>query len=107
MKKTINKTDNNNNRTTFLTTLGLAKRAGKLVVGWDRISDYIGEINTIFVSSDASDRTLKNAKSKCDAIFTDYSMTELGSALGIKKVAVIAVTDSGFSTLLTSKLFEK
>ena len=24
----------------FLTTLGLAKRAGKLVIGWDRISEY-------------------------------------------------------------------
>ena len=88
----------------FLTTLGLAKRAGKLVIGWDRISEYKGDIRLIIVSCDASERTRKNAAGKAECVLTDIDMTLLGSALGIKRAALVAVTDSGFADLLIRKL---
>ena len=88
----------------FLPTLGLAKRAGKLVIGWDRISEYKGDICLIVVSCDASERTKKNASGKSECVLTDIDMSHLGSALGIKRAALVAVTDSGFANLLKRKL---
>ena len=46
----------------FLTTLGLARRAGKLILGWDRIDEYSGHISFCVVANDASERTVLNAK---------------------------------------------
>ncbi len=106
MKKQTNNLDNNNKQNSFLTTLGLAKRAGKLIVGWDRISDYKESIEIIFVSSDASERTIKNASFRAETISTEYTMEEIGSSLGIKRAAVVAVADNGFANLLKSKLNE-
>lgn len=88
----------------FLSTLGLAKRAGKLVIGWDRISEYKGDIHLIIVSCDASDRTNKNASVRSECVLTDIDMARIGSALGVKRAALVAVTDIGFSDLLKRKL---
>ena len=88
----------------FLTTLGLARRAGKLILGWDRIEEYSGHIAFNIVASDAAERTCLNAKKKAETIVVEYSMDMLGSALGIKRAAVVAVTDNGFAELLKKKL---
>jgi ribosomal protein L7Ae-like RNA K-turn-binding protein len=107
MKKQTDKIDNGTKQDRFLTTLGLAKRAAKLVIGWDRISDYNESIEIIFVSSDASERTIKNAGKRAETVLIKHSMAAVGSALGIKRAAVIAVTDTGFANLLKSKLNEQ
>jgi ribosomal protein L7Ae-like RNA K-turn-binding protein len=96
----------NDEQDPFLTALGLAKHAGKLIIGQDRIDDWSGGLQVIFVSSDASARTKKNAGMKTDAVLTKYTMAELGHAVGITKAAVIAVTDTGFVSLLKRKLTE-
>ena len=88
----------------FLTTLGLARRAGKLILGWDRISEYSGHISFCITSNDAAERTVLNAQKRAETIHVDYSMEVLGSALGVKKVAVVAVTDDGFAELLKKKM---
>ncbi len=106
MKKQTDKIDNATKQDRFLTTLGLAKRAGKLIIGWDRISDYTGSIETIFISSDASERTIKNAGKRSETVLIKRSMVAVGSALGIHRAAVVAVTDTGFANLLKSKLNE-
>lgn len=95
--------DNFQKNDPFLTTLGLAKKAGKLVVGWDRISDYSGKIIYNIVSCDASERTRLNAEKKAEIFPVDYSMQTIGEALGIKRAAVIAVVDPGFAELLRNK----
>ena len=92
-----------NKRDSFLTSLGLAKRADKLVIGWDRIDKYSGHIFFIIVAGDASARTRKNAELKAETLLTEYAMETLGNAVGISRAAVIAVTDGNFANLLLKK----
>lgn len=94
----------NNRHDPFLTTLGLARRAGKLILGWDRIEEYSGYISFCIIANDAAQRTVQNAKRRTDTVTVDYSMENLGSALGIKRAAVVAVTDDGFAELLKKKM---
>ncbi len=103
-QKTVkNKTENDS----FLTTVGLARRAGKLVIGWDRLEKYSGSVMFNIVSCDASERTFTNAKKKAETVKTKYDMTELGHALGIEKAAVVAVVDEGFATLLKKTITDQ
>ena len=44
------------------------------------------------------------SQKRAETIHVDYSMEVLGSALGVKKVAVVAVTDDGFAELLKKKM---
>jgi len=88
----------------FLSCLGLAKKAGKLVIGWDRIKEYNGNVDLLIISSDASEKVSVSAnKSYKNVLVVSENMNEIGSALGINKTAFIAVTDSGFSNLLVNK----
>ena len=88
----------------FLTTLGLARRAGKIIMGWDRIEEYSDHIVFNIVASDAAERVVRNAQKRAETVCVEYSMDSLGSALGIKRAAVVAVTDDGFAELLKKKL---
>ena len=88
----------------FLTTLGLVRRAGKLILGWDRIDEYSGHISFCVVANDASERTVLNAKKRAETVSVDYSMDILGASPGIKRAAVVAVTDDGFAELLKKKM---
>ena len=93
-----------NSSNAFLTTLGLARRAGKLIIGWDRIEPYKGSLSFIIAACDASARTIDNAKRKTETIITVFTMAEIGLALGIRRAAVVAVADKGFAEVLKNRI---
>lgn len=93
----------------FLTALGLARRAGKLIYGFDSVMYAAQSIRILFVAKDISPNTRQNILYRFDAlhkqvIITDYYKSQLGFALGTKPVGIIGITDKGFAKLLTDKL---
>lgn len=95
----------------FLTTLGLARRAGKLFYGYDSVSENRHKLYAVFLSADVSERTLKNIKitfEKTNVMPTElrYTKSELGYALGTKPVGIIGIADKGFADILNSRIKE-
>jgi len=83
--------------------LGLARRAGKLVMGSDRILASKKDCLLIICASDASERTVKNMRELgTEMIFSDSTKRELGELLGAGEVAAVAVTDKNFATAIVS-----
>lgn len=96
----------NNDR--FLSTLGLARRAGKIVYGFDSVSESVNCIQLIYTASDISERTQRNIDcivSKKNILIRPlrYTKNELGYSIGTKPVGIIGITDKGFTKLLISK----
>ncbi len=93
----------------FLSTLGLARRAGKLYYGFDSICENVNDIYTVFIAKDSSERTVKNIayilyqkNIQCQTI--NYTKNELGYAIGTKPVGIIGIADSGFTKLLKARI---
>lgn len=93
----------------FLSTLGLARRAGKLFYGFDSVCENAHKINAVFLAKDTSPKTQNNINYvfehlniRCDCI--NYTKTELGHAIGTKPVGIIGVADSGFTKLLKARI---
>lgn len=91
-----------------LSILSLARRAGKLILGFDKVVEEMqnGKVKGVFFSADLS------AKSRKELIFAaqkyhftpsllDVQMEEIGRACG-KRSGVIAVCDDGFAKKLQS-----
>ena len=90
----------------ILSLCGLAKCAGKVTVGTNMVTSFIrGKVKPqlVILSSDASDNSKKKISDSCEyhnvkLIFSDYTMIELGHAIGQSGgAACIAVADAGFS----------
>lgn len=89
----------------FLSTLGLARRAGKLLLGVDSLTGYPKAVSLLVYASDASPRVKRALAGRRDPSVTpDYTKEQLGRAVGCKEAAVIAVTDAGFAGILRNKL---
>ncbi len=96
----------------FLTTLGLARRAGKLVYGFESCVENAAAIQLLFIANDCSDRTKQSIKnifeqSDSEIINFNYSKNELAYAIGTKPVGIVGIVDSGFAKLLKTKLSEE
>ena len=83
--------------------LGLCRKAGKMVFGFDMTVEAIqkGTADTVFLSSDCSERTVRNIKRIAEEngteVFTlPLTMDEIGYAVA-KRAGVLCVCDSGFS----------
>ena len=83
--------------------LGLARKAGKLVFGFDMTADAIrkGTADKVLLSSDCSERTARNIKriaeeNGTEVLILPLTMDEIGYAVA-KRVGVFSVCDSGFS----------
>ena len=91
----------------FLQFLGLTKRAGKLLEGYNKCEDAIrrNKIYLIILSLDASDNTvdkfMKYSEKYKVSILQVYDKEELGSALGMEEIKILGVTDSNMSERLT------
>jgi ribosomal protein L7Ae-like RNA K-turn-binding protein len=91
----------------FLQFLGLTKRAGKLLEGYNKCEDAIrrNKIYLIILSLDASDNTvdkfMKYSEKYKVRILQAYDKEELGSALGMEEIKILGVTDSNMSERLT------
>lgn len=88
----------------FLSTLGLARRANKLVYGFDSVTESHG-VSLVFLSNDLSERTRRTAlaifeQKNIQTVSLNYTKNELGYAIGTKPVGIIGITDNGFAELL-------
>jgi len=90
-----------------LRMLGLARRAGKLVLGSDASADAVrgGKAYIVVVAEDASDRTKKLLHNKCHSFHVplyEFSDCEtLGMKLGKSAISVIAVSDKSFAKAIS------
>ena len=83
--------------------LGLCKKAGKLVSGFDMTVEAIqkGTAKSVLLSSDCSERTARNIKRIAEENGTEIyilplTMDEISFAVA-KRAGVLSVCDSGFS----------
>ena len=93
----------------FLTALGLARRAGKLIYGFDAVMLSAESIRILFVARDISPNTRQNIEYRFralnkDIVAVNYDKAQLGYALGIKPVGILGITEKGFAKLLKDKL---
>ncbi len=89
-----------------LSSLGLAFRARKLVVGTDITLTHLTKkkLSLVILATDASEQTKKKiydkAKTYGTQVIEEVTSDELSQALGKFGIKVIGVTDQGFSQLL-------
>lgn len=92
----------------LLSLLGLARRAGRLVIGSDPVRESLEDKKAyiVIVASDISANTYKKIAYLCESFrikcyAVNRSKEELSISLG-KTCAVLAVTDKGFGDKLIS-----
>ena len=92
----------------FLSNIGLARKAGKILIGTEQVRDGIkaGKALVVLISHDASDNTKKEildsaAFYKVEARTVPHTMKDFSVLLGKSGlVSSIAITDIGFKTLI-------
>ncbi|MBP1155964.1 MULTISPECIES: YlxQ family RNA-binding protein [unclassified Paenibacillus] len=90
----------------YLSNLGLAMRAGKLVSGEEMVIDAVrsGQAKLVIVAEDASEGTFKKVNDKCSYYGVPIQQygrrDQLGASIGKETRVVIAVTDAGFARML-------
>lgn len=93
-----------------LNTLGLCKRANKLISGEEFALEKIKSQKAliVFLANDAGKNTTKRITDKTTyykiRLVTNYSSDELNKAIGTQNRKVLAVTDPNFTKLLLKKL---
>lgn len=87
----------------LLSLLGLARRAGRVSLGFDPVCESVakGEAALVLVAADISEGSLRKLRSNIDKYGvcieqTPYDIDSLAAAVG-KAVRVISVNDSGFA----------
>ena len=93
----------------FLTTLGLARRAGKLTYGNDMVMAALGATALLLISEDCAPRTQRNAERAAaehgvPVVSVPFTKERLGSAIGTKPVCLVGVTDKGLTASLAKHI---
>ena len=98
----------------FLSNLGLARRAGKLLRGRDEVFAALenGKGFGLYAASDLSPRTVRLVEEQgktlgLDPIRVNYTMFELGNACGSKPFGIFSVADKNFRKMLDTALENK
>ena len=94
-----------------LFSIGLARKAGKLISGTDCVCDEIRK-NKIFLvvcAGDVSDNTKKKISDCCSYYHTTLYMTEiskedLGHGIGKSFAACVGITDKNLSELISRNI---
>ncbi len=87
----------------ILSLLGLAKRAGKVIVGTDAVISKLQEnkLNLIFVAKDASLATIDKIEKKAFyydvKIIKSFTSDELSNCIGSNNNKVLGLSDKGFA----------
>jgi ribosomal protein L7Ae-like RNA K-turn-binding protein len=86
--------------------LGICKKAGKLVTGFDSVVAEIRKAVGVIITSDLSDKTKKEVAFHCNKhnkklIETTHTMSDVQDIIG-KRTGIIAVLDKGLFTALTA-----
>lgn len=96
----------------ILGTVGLCRKAGKIVFGFDAVAAAVKDPNVkvggILLAADLSEKSKKEVRFICEKFSVDVTETEItldefGSVLG-KRTGIIAVTDAGFYGSITKSL---
>ena len=105
---------NDRKRSSLLSMIGLAKKAGHAVCGTEQICEAIRRGNKkiclAIVSENASDNTKKKLNDKCayygvKLIFVPATPDELGHIVGKSgTVAAVGIDDAGFAAAIENKL---
>ncbi|MCL2035845.1 MAG: 50S ribosomal protein L7 [Oscillospiraceae bacterium] len=82
-----------------LNTLGLCKRAGKIVTGFDAVVSDIAKAAGILIASDLSEKSKKEIAYHCNKnnktlVETDCTMSQIEGVLN-KRTGIIAILDGG------------
>ena len=87
----------------LLSLLGIARRAGRLTLGFDAAADSMrnGRTKLLLLAGDLSERTVRSIsntaqQTNTEIIRTDIPMQQLGAAIG-KATGIISVNDAGFA----------
>lgn len=92
--------------------MSLAKKAGKLVCGYDRVKTAVvrGEGFIVILANDLSEKTVKRVKYFCEDIAevynTDLSQYEISQVAG-RLTGIVTVTDENLAKLCAKALNEK
>lgn len=92
----------------FLQFLGLTKRTGKLIEGYNKCEDAIKKekIDLIIFSNDISIKTKEKFVYYCEKLNIPYiqcfTKTELGEAIGRAEVNILSVTDINMAKKILS-----
>ena len=94
-----------------LSLLGLARRAGKLLIGHDAVFDSVktGRTRLVVLTADASPRHLKELERLCftgEAAVLPLDMEAAGRALG-KRSGVFSLEDAGFADAVKKTICEE
>lgn len=90
----------------FTSFLGIAKKAGKCIEGYNKCEEYIkkGNCYLLLISTEAAENTKDKFTSLCDArdipLIVHYSKEELSSALGRQGLNVVGISDYSISKRL-------
>lgn len=89
--------------------LGLARRAGRLALGEEQVSEMAasGKCRAIFLAEDAGDATRRKIvrhDARVPVLTLDCTRDTLGRAIGMPGCAVCAVSDMGMAAALAQKL---
>ncbi len=83
----------------FLQFLGLTKRAGKLLEGYNKCEDAIklNRVKLIILSDEVSQNTKDKFSNVCNRfeihIIKNVNVEELSNSIGLSKIGVLGVTD--------------
>lgn len=93
----------------FLSTLGLARRAGRLTYGFDMVLSELHKTHLILLAEDTAERTQRNIREAAEecgipVMNIPYTKESLGVSIGTKPVGIIGVADGGFSASLTKSI---
>lgn len=89
-----------------LNNLGLAKRAGAIIVGENLVLEGIrkGKVCYCIIAIDAGKNAQKNVSDKCTFYNVDFKIDftsdEISKAVGKENVKVLGITNKGFKKLL-------
>lgn len=92
--------------------LGLATKAGKIVSGFEAVSECVEKkkAKLVIVSIEASDKTKNNIKYICEknnVMCIEYAeINFLSQAIGKKNKAIIGIKDNNFATAIKNILME-
>ena len=98
-----------NDASPLLGALGICRKAGRLLQGYDRVEEAVlrGKAYLVLLACDASERTVQHMKETCEGIVPcrvmQLSTGEL-RMLTPKPAAVFAVTDENFARLCAKHL---
>ncbi|MBQ7035032.1 MAG: ribosomal L7Ae/L30e/S12e/Gadd45 family protein [Clostridia bacterium] len=89
----------------LLSTLGLARRAGRLTYGFDMVMAGLAKTHLLFLAEDCAERTCRNMEAAAKEYDLPlhrlpYTKDQLGAAIGTKPVGIIGVADAGFARSL-------